>query len=235
MAEKSEEKLKLILESAQGSGMPETLQKHAEQLALLFSKHGEAKDAIGTFDDALERRAVAIMELFETQKAQWSGQLADLGDDLKAKADAAFLADLEKRVKGEMENISAATPSTHGAKPPAGTASAGGQTITANRLQRQLSQLRNALEQVAQDKGLVSSHFTCLVCSVGQAAAGKPPQRTGFKPLVQKGDHAEVIMKGGFPMKNPKAKKKKKEKEVGSKGGTGDMEGFSLSGKGGVS
>jgi hypothetical protein len=188
-------------------------------------------DTAASFEEALESRAASLLELFEQEKSQRAADLIS-GDTLRTMhvtSEASWLAELENHVRSAMtQHMTEVT--RKGANGAAGAAAgraaaaitpSTGSSITMNRVHRQLGALRAKLDEMAASKGLTSSYAqactrcTCIACTtLGTAAAGAAsgavaPQRSGFKPLQKVEDHAEVIMKGGFPMTNPKAKRKK--------------------------
>ena len=212
--------------------MAEILEEHSAQLNALLSGGTEdvqtAAELVAEMDKKLaaemESRAGELMSKLADTQAQMEGSAASLERTVSGKADASWMGALEEKIRAEL------------------SATVSGDAQQSRRLKRQLKALSTKLEAMGgaamRESGSWRSYNAifnrCLACnrpldgsgSTWQGGESLPPtssasvkQRDGPESnrIKMKEDPAEVIMKGGFPMANPKAKAKAKAKKAKEK------------------
>ena len=197
------------------------LSEHAQKLAELFNKKASLDDISNAMEsmkdlDAkmaaeIEGRASAIMGEFNQTRDDWNQNLSQLGTAINSKADEVWLKSLEEQIREEMERLRKKT---------------GGKGISKKELDAKLAELRAKLAAAGGLQETGSAVFRCIACArplpdtgpQGPPGTEPRPSTTGpqFGGTVErkgrkfKDNDADVIMKGGFPMLNPKTKGNRK-------------------------
>jgi hypothetical protein len=210
--------------------MKGTMKQHAKKLADLFNKKAsiddinQATSMMKELDQKLaaevESRASSIMGEMGATRNELQAKLDSIGRTIDEKADEAWLKTLEDQIRLEMEAL---------------RKKAGGKGITPQALEAKLAELRAKLNEAGGLHEAGSAVFRCIACdrplpsvdgwqgpqrqhqsggSGGGHIGGPDRKRKGLKE-----NHAEVIMKGGFPMTNPKYDKERTQGPAFGKGG----------------
>eukprot|EP01043_Picozoa_sp_COSAG02_P032979 COSAG02_NODE_2227_length_9447_cov_3.361682_6_plen_1148_part_00 len=210
--------------------MKGTMKQHAKKLADLFNKKAsiddinQATSMMKELDQKLaaevESRASSIMGEMGATRNELQAKLDSIGRTIDEKADEAWLKTLEDQIRLEMEAL---------------RKKAGGKGITPQALEAKLAELRAKLNEAGGLHEAGSAVFRCIACdrplpsvdgwqgpqhqqqpggSGGGQIGGPDRKRKGLKE-----NHAEVIMKGGFPMSNPKYDKERTHGPAFGKGG----------------
>ena len=210
--------------------MKGTMKQHAKKLADLFNKKASIDDInqatamMKELDKKLaaevESRASTIMGEMGNTRNEIQAKLDSIGRTIDEKADEAWLKTLEDQIRLEMDAL---------------RKKAGGKGISAQALEAKLAELRAKLAEAGGLHEAGSAVFRCIACdrplpSVDgwqgpqhhQHPAGTGGGQIGGPDRKRKGlpeNHAEVIMKGGFPMTNPKYDKERTHGPAFGKGG----------------
>ena len=241
------------MHKAERARMEEMVAEHGDQLQALFSATASKEDVdaaanlVAEMDRKLaaemEAKAAMLMAQMEEAQAAVQSNLSELGQSVAAKADAEWSKAMEAKIRADV------------------AASSDSEEMKNRRLKRQLKTLQEKLSLMAgasmRETGTWRSYNAifnrCLACNNPLDGSGSSWQTAnlGLQPasdtqnrtvspkrssvtssrIPMKEDHAEVIMKGGFPMSNPKAKHKAKLDRA--KADAGNVSGLSLSGMGG--
>lgn len=241
------------MHKAERARMEEMIAEHGDQLQALFSATASKEDVdaaanlVAEMDRKLaaemEAKAAMLMAQMEEAQAAVQSNLSELGQSVAAKADAEWSKAMEAKIRADV------------------AASSDSEEMKNRRLKRQLKTLQEKLSLMAgasmRETGTWRSYNAifnrCLACNnpldgsdsswqtanLGLQPASDTQNRTvspkrssvTSSRIPMKEDHAEVIMKGGFPMSNPKAKHKAKLDRA--KADAGNVSGLSLSGMGG--
>ena len=241
------------MHKAERARMEEMIAEHGDQLQALFSATASKEDVdaaanlVAEMDRKLaaemEAKAAMLMKQMEEAQAAVQSNLSELGQSVAAKADAEWSKAMEAKIRADV------------------AASSDSEEMKNRRLKRQLKTLQEKLSLMAgasmRETGTWRSYNAifnrCLACNNPLDGSGSSwqtanlglqpasdtqnrtasPKRPGVTSsrIPMKEDHAEVIMKGGFPMANPKAKHKTKLDRA--KADAGNALGLSLSGMGG--
>ena len=241
------------MHKAERARMEEMIAEHGDQLQALFSATASKEDVdaaanlVAEMDRKLaaemEAKAAMLMKQMEEAQAAVQSNLSELGQSVAAKADAEWSKAMEAKIRADV------------------AASSDSEEMKNRRLKRQLKTLQEKLSLMAgasmRETGTWRSYNAifnrCLACNNPLDGSGSSWQTAnlGLQPasdtqnrtvspkrssvtssrIPMKEDHAEVIMKGGFPMSNPKAKHKAKLDRA--KADAGNVSGLSLSGMGG--
>eukprot|EP01052_Picozoa_sp_SAG31_P024902 SAG31_NODE_2150_length_6327_cov_4.325947_6_plen_974_part_00 len=200
------------------------LSEHAMKLAELFNKKASLDDisnAMASMKDLdakmaqeIETRADSIISEFNQTREDWNQNLNQLGTAINTKADEVWLKSLEEQIREEMEKMRKKT---------------GGKGISKKELDAKLAELRSKLTAAGGLQETGSAVFRCIACSRPLPQTDKWSGPAGAVPLERpaaigpqfggakerqgkqfKDNDADVIMKGGFPMLNPKTKGNRK-------------------------
>jgi hypothetical protein len=190
--------------------MKGTLVQHAKKLADLFNKKAslddiqQATSMMKNLDHKLasevDQRAASIMGEFDSSRSEWQSKLGALSKEINEKADEAWMRTLEEQIREEMAVL---------------RKKGGGKGISAQALEGKLKALRQKITEVGGLTETGSALFRCIACDrpLPTTSEWRKPAGTshsdlfpGEKPRKLKENHADVIMKGGFPMSNPKVK-----------------------------
>ena len=228
-----QEALDALKDLAELKNMKGTMKQHAKKLADLFNKKAsiddinQATSMMKELDQKLaaevESRASSIMGEMGATRNDLQAKLDSIGRTIDEKADEAWMKTLEDQIRLEMDAL---------------RKKAGGKGISPQALEAKLAELRAKLNEAGGLHEAGSAVFRCIACdrplptvdgwqgsqqpgvhsqhggggSSGQI--GGPDRKRGIKE-----NHAEVIMKGGFPMSNPKFDKEKTKGPAFGKGG----------------
>lgn len=193
-----------------------TMNEHAKKLADLFNKKASIDDInqatamMKELDSKLasevDTRASSIMQEMGQTRSEWQAKLDSIGRTIDEKADESWMKTLEDQIRAEMEAL---------------RKKAGGKGISNKALEAKLAELRQKIHEAGGLHEAGAAVFRCIACdrplpNVGDATRqpgvpaatgggqiGGPDRKRGLKE-----NHAEVIMKGGFPMTNPKVSAK---------------------------
>ena len=209
--------------------MKGTMKQHAKKLADLFNKKASIDDInqatamMKELDKKLaaevESRASTIMGEMGNTRNEIQAKLDSIGRTIDEKADEAWLKTLEDQIRLEMDAL---------------RKKAGGKGISPQALEAKLAELRAKLAEAGGLHEAGSAVFRCIACDrpLPSVDGWKGPQhhqhpgtgggQIGGPDRKRKGlpeNHAEVIMKGGFPMTNPKYDKERTQGPAFGKGG----------------
>ena len=194
------------------------LGEQGRQLAELFtSKIGgddlaKVTDDLAKADERLEQQLEShVQELalnFQEARDQTAERLGELDDTVQAKADLEWMQALEKEIVGEVERLRLA----------------GLSNITKEELEKKLAALRRKIANASGMTEVGSAAFRCIACNrplpdmsqwkIDQATTHETTVRP-TRPKFGKGrselaglPQHEIVLRGGFPMVNPKVKQK---------------------------